>query len=178
LGASSITGIDANEFTVREDDCNGKALAVGGQCQVWVRFVPTNAGTRTATLSTPEQGGGSESVPLSGYAYGGTTAVNLQSDPGDWVGAGKTYAYSPSNATITASGNRELVHFAIRGNNGDWWDAWFEAGNGDILVPGDTYNAVRYPFNGRGPGIDFDGSGRGLQHHHRAVHGHKRVVRW
>jgi hypothetical protein len=161
FGKSSIMGDDPADFNVREDDCNGKTLAAGSQCQVWVRFVPTDPGDRDAELSIPEQGGDGVSVPLSGFVYGGTTSAKLVSDPGDWVGAGETYSYDPGNATIVASGDREYVGFSIDGDNGDWWSAEFEAGNGDILVPGDTYSATRYPFNGTGPGMDFSGNGRG-----------------
>jgi hypothetical protein len=49
----------------------------------------------------------------------------------------------------------------VNGNNGDWWSMDFEAPSGDILSPGTTYNAVRYPFNNGGAGMDISGQGRG-----------------
>ncbi|MFL5884505.1 MAG: hypothetical protein ACJ77M_05495 [Thermoleophilaceae bacterium] len=159
--ASSIGGPDPGDFSVREDDCSGHAVAAGATCQVWVRFVPTAAGNRDASLTLTDSGGNRYSVPLQGYAYGGTTRVNMLSDSGDYIGAGQNWSYTPSNAVITLTGTRSHVTFGVSGDNGDWWTADFAAPSGDILAPGSTFNATRYPFNNGGAGMDISGNGRG-----------------
>ena len=161
FGSSSTSGPDAADFTVGQDDCKGQELTAGSQCQVWVGFDPASAGSKSAALSIPEQGGGSMTVALSGFVYGGTTAATLQSDPGDWIGAGESYSYSPANARLAAWGERQIVHFGISGDNGDRWEATFDAGDGGTIVPGATYEVFDYPADDTGPGVDFEGNGRG-----------------
>jgi len=160
IGTVSIAGASPGAYTKRVDECSGRTLAAGATCEVWVRFVPDGAGTRLARLRIPV-GDVTHDVELQGFAYGGRTRVIMHSDPGDYIGGGQDWAYRPENATIAAGGSRQRAGFSIDGDNGDWWYGDFVAGSGDILVPGDTYAATRYPFNGSGPGMSVDGEGRG-----------------
>jgi hypothetical protein len=137
------------------------ALTAGEACQVWVRFLPRDPGTRRAALQLRGSNGFTQAVPLEAFVFDGRTQLLMESDPGDWVGAGQTYRYSPADATIGAWGNRRFVRFSIDAANGDWWHGEFAAPEGDILVPGETFTARRYPFNGPGAGIDVSGNGRG-----------------
>jgi hypothetical protein len=160
IGSVSIAGAHPADFPKRLDECSGRTLAAGGVCEVWLRFVPTVAGTRTARVRIPV-GDVTHDVELQGFAYGGRTRVIMRSDPGDYIGQGQTWSYTPQNASIAVGGSRQRASFGIDGDNGDWWYGDFVAGGGDILVPGDTYQATRYPFNGTGPGMSVDGEGRG-----------------
>jgi Ca2+-binding RTX toxin-like protein len=160
MGAATLAGDAAGDFAIRLDECAGQSLPAGGMCDVWVRFRPATAGTRTAVLRIPEDGRVHE-IALQGFAYGGRTGVHMDSDAGDYIGQGQTWDYTPANASIAAGGSRQYVSFGLDGANGDWWYADFTAGQGDILVPGSTYSATRYPFNGTGPGMSVDGQGRG-----------------
>jgi hypothetical protein len=160
LTGVSIVGGNASDFLVRSDECSGETLPPGGSCQVWVRFVPSAAGTRLSTLRVT--GGGTQrDISLQGFAFGGTTRVNMTSDSGDYIGQGRPWSYTVANSLIAAGGIRQHVGFGIDGADGSWWYADFVPGRGDILAPGTYLNATRYPFNGDGPGLDVSGNGRG-----------------
>src|SRR3954453_7354539 len=161
FAGTSVGGPNPGDFPVREDDCSGHSLIAGATCQVWVRFVPSAPGNRDAALTLVDSAGGRHTLPLQGYAYGGTPRVTMQSDSGDYIGAGQNWSYTPANAVITLTGNRSHVTFGVSGDNGDWWTADFAASSGDILSPGSTFNATRYPFNNGGAGMDVSGNGRG-----------------
>ncbi len=159
IAATSIQGDHPQDFQVRDDGCTGQRLAAGASCEVWVRFVPTSAGSRSGLLRVTNDDGSHEATALQGFAYGGHTQVSLVSDPGDWVGGGSQYSYEPASARITASGNRQHVGFRVDGADGSWWYGDFAAAGGDLLAPG-RYEATRYPLNGSGPGVDVGGNGR------------------
>ena len=163
INGVSVTGANTADFAVRADECSGLALTAGDACQVWLRFVAKASGVRQATLHITDATGGAYDVTLQGFAYGGTTAVTMASDSGDYIGQGQTWSYSLTNGDqIGMGGGRSYAGFGVNGANGDWWSAEFVPAAGDILVAGETYsNATRYPFNGSGPGLDVSGMGRG-----------------
>ena len=161
ITGASIAGENGGDFVKRLDDCSGKTLGAGGTCEVWVRFVPTAAGTRTGVLDIADSAGHHYRTSLQGFSYGGTTKAVMTSDSGDYIGQGQTWSYSPANATLAASGSRQGVYFGISGNNGDWWTAEFTAPSGDIIAPGTYENASRASFSGGGAGMDVSGNGRG-----------------
>jgi hypothetical protein len=158
---ASLGGDSPGDFAIRLDECSGRSLVAGQSCQVWVRYQPGVAGTRLATLHVGDSGGSDYPIDLQGFSYGGTTRLTMTSDSGDYIGQGKTWSYTPANATISAGGSRRVIGFGIDSATGDWWNGTFAAGDGDILAAGSTYAATRYPFNGSGAGIDISGNGRG-----------------
>ncbi len=87
--------------------------------------------------------------------------IRLQSDPGDWVGAGGNYDYSQANTAITLNANLTHLSFNLRGDQ--WWYGEFQLPNTTSrMQPGTYANAQRYPFNDPDhPGIDWTGEGRG-----------------
>lgn len=158
----AVTGLNAADFAVRADECTGVPLAGGDRCQVWLRFTPSVAGPRVASLLVRSSDGQRRRVALDGFGQGGLTTFTMDSETGDWVGGGDQYDYAPDNATIAVSGTRQHISASVGGDNGDWWDADFDAPDGDILATGITFRHVaRYPFNGGGPGMDISGNGRG-----------------
>ncbi|MFL5737909.1 MAG: hypothetical protein ACJ76P_11300 [Actinomycetota bacterium] len=160
LGSSHLRGADPDAFAVRVDACDGQTVQPGSSCPVFVRFIPLTAGPFTALLKIPDSTGHLRRVPLDGFAIGGRTSVSLRSDAGDYIGGGRDYQYGPGNATITASGTYEHLGGNIQSKAEDWtWS--FDAPDGDVLAPGSTYHARRYPFNGIGAGMNFYGEGRG-----------------
>src|SRR5207244_1316720 len=67
----AITGTNAGDFA-QTHTC-GTSLAAGASCSINVTFKPTASGTRTATLSISDNGGGSpQSVPLTGTGVAGS----------------------------------------------------------------------------------------------------------
>ncbi len=144
IASAQLAGADAAWFAIRLDDCSGKSLAAGSACEVWVRYVPTGPGTKAATLRLRDSAGAGYDVPLQGFTHGGRTQLTMTSDPGDSIGGGATWSYTPANAVIGASGTRRHIGFGIDGDGGDWWYGGFSAPSGDILAAGSTYeNAAR-----------------------------------
>jgi len=66
-GAITITrgGADASQFTVVSTTCAAGIPANNG-CTISVRFTPTSAGPKTATLNVSATPGGFDSYPISG----------------------------------------------------------------------------------------------------------------
>ena len=157
----SIVGSNPRDFAVRSNECSGRTLAVGASCQVWMRYVPTAAGTRVAVLRAVDASGRRRDVALQGFSYGGRTRVVMTSDPGDYIGGGRSWSYTWANGRIGASGSRQYLGFGVIGADGSDFSADFVPAAGDILAPGRYANATRYPFNGTGPGLSISGNGRG-----------------
>ncbi len=101
------------------------------------------------------------------------TFVSMLSDPdvGDYVGGYRTLYYYPDNAIIGISGNAEwlTVQVKVLGPDG-YYDNWedeyynleFAAPRGERLHTGLYLGAERAAFReGRRPGIDIGGDGRG-----------------
>lgn len=156
----AVHGDHPGDFPIRVDECSGRSLPAGGSCQVWLRFAATAPGTRTAALEVAA-GGRTYATALQGFSYGGTTKVTMHSDPGDYIGGGRDWSYTPANSTVGIGGGREHVSFGIDGGDGSWWSGDFDPPQGDIIAPGPYENATRYPFNGTGAGLDVGGNGRG-----------------
>jgi hypothetical protein len=157
--ATSVAGPNASEFTVTADECKGKTVAAGASCRVLVRFAPSAAGTRTATLRLTDAAGRTAEVPLQGWDHGGTTRLTMQSDAGDFIGAGKTYDYTPANARFSIEGSAQLVSWYVR--MGDTWAGELAPSPGGALAPGRFAPAARYPYNDGNAGLDVHGAGRG-----------------
>ena len=89
----------------------------------------------------------------------GATFVYLDSKPGDYIGLGRTWLFTPSQGgPITAfAGGTGFVELTA---GGFYYD--FEARETQSLVVGTYEGATRYPFNGPSePGLSVFGNGRG-----------------
>jgi hypothetical protein len=94
------------------------------------------------------------------------TSVTMTSQPGDFIGQGQTYDFTPANSAITA-------HFLTNGvittgvevdvsASGQSWTLDFAAPSPGYLVPGTYTGVARWPFQPAGvPGLDVSGDGRG-----------------
>ena len=160
VSSAQVAGVAAKDFLVRSDECSGVTLQPGDGCQVYLRFVPTVAGPRIARLRLTTSTN-LVKVQLDGFAIGGRTQLAMKSDPGDYIGQGLTYLYTPATDSIAVVGGRTHVGGGINAGDGSWWYYDFVPPAGDILTTGATYNATRYPFNGNGAGMDISGNGRG-----------------
>jgi hypothetical protein len=87
----------------------------------------------------------------------------MVSDPGDYIGGGQTYYFTPADGSFFATGF--LGGVTIRFNTpsySEWWYLDFAARDGEPLVVGSYPDAERYPFQGPGhPGLSIVGDGRG-----------------
>jgi hypothetical protein len=162
VSSVALGGPDAASFSIRLDQCTGASLAADAGCQVFVRFNPSVGGERMASLLVTDDDGTTVAVPLSGFGFSGVTGMDLQSDPGDFVGGGLPSSYDTSDAKITAVGTRQGLRFSVSGDDGTYMTADFVPGDGDILAAGTTYRgAAREPFNNQGTGMDVSGNGVG-----------------
>lgn len=94
------------------------------------------------------------------------TAINLQSDPGDYIGQGQNYSYTDDNAEITYSRNYDNgIRILIRNLPNEPSLSWTlnMAAIGEVeLVAGEYLGAQRFPVpNAQSPGLSFSGQGRG-----------------
>lgn len=89
----------------------------------------------------------------------GATFVFLDSQPGDYIGGGREYLFTPEDGgPITASSNGgTFISFRAGGFRYE-----FESSSGDVLEVGAYEEATRYPFNALSePGLSVSGNGRG-----------------
>ncbi len=159
----ALDGPGASDYSIRLDQCTGETVAASTGCDVFARYAPTSPGTSASAYLAVRMTDSTEvDVALSGFAYGGTTRMDLRSDPGDYIGGGVNSSYDETTANITAYGTREAVSFSVSGYDGTYMTASFVPGKNDILVPGATYTqASRAPFANGGTGLEVDGNGRG-----------------
>lgn len=87
--------------------------------------------------------------------------VRLESDAGDWIGAGESYSYTQENAVISVTASAGLLSVAIEGD--EWWYGDFQLpGDLERLEPGTWTGLQRYPFHDPAEGgLDWSGEGRG-----------------
>ncbi len=108
-------------------------------------------------------------MALACVSHSQTTVFYYTSEPGTWVGQGKTDLITPKEWSIAArvpypnTTVREQIQFNFKklDNSPNWWTVSFAAPAGNVLEVGKTYQATRFPFQTTGAGLDFSGSGRG-----------------
>jgi VCBS repeat-containing protein len=104
-----------------------------------------------------------EDTTLNVAALAGTSTLTMNSQPGDWVGAGRTYSFSSATGTFGVYGGINLLDFSYQDHNpNEWWYLDFQAPQGSALTPGSYPNAQRAGFGPANlPGMDIFGDGRG-----------------
>lgn len=141
-----------NAIDIRfEQHCEGSPAALRGEIH-W----------RAGDMTSPS---GPSSIPAGLWEPSPGTTPNdgnymyLQSDVGDWIGAGGTYLYSASEIAVAAIGGR----LSITINGAQTWRGNFQAMNTlSALEPGYYGNLQRYLFhNPTIGGLDWSGEGRG-----------------
>ena len=156
---TGVVGKGRKAFPIRLDECRAHTLHAGDACEVWLRF-HAGAGTKRAKLRVVDSSGRRYGASLQGFNWGGKTRMALHSDPGDFIGQGRDWLYTPRDATIAAGGSREHVSFDTSSNT--FWTGDFSPASGDILTAGTTYKgAQRDAFRGSAPGLEVTGDGRG-----------------
>jgi hypothetical protein len=109
LGSGSLGGNDPGDFALAAETCSSRPLAFGQSCTISVRFTPAVAGSRTASLTVPDNEPGEHlPIALSGTGVAanagptgpmGTTGAQGATGPTGAVGAsGQTGARGPAGA--------------------------------------------------------------------------------
>src|SRR5262249_27211050 len=92
----------------------------------------------------------------------GVTLLTMVSQPGDYIGQGQSYSYTPQTGTFTANRNFDNGVSLYYSGGGHSWNLDFAAPNDATLTPGTYANATRWPFQASGvPGLNVSGDGRG-----------------
>jgi hypothetical protein len=120
------------------------------------------AAVLVATASIATALGGPLATPAA--ADDQNTAWYMRSEPGDYVGRGQTWYYQPSTAIISAEGDAREVVLSVDGINGRIWTARLAAPEGEELLAGSTYTAMRDPSGPDIAAMDVHGAGRGCNH--------------
>ena len=130
-------------------NCDGRSAALRGTI-VWGANDPTQpAGAVTPVPASLWKAAASATPASGGYVY-------LQSDAGDYIGAGKTYLYTGSPAP-QVSGDSSKLSIAVGG-----WNGTFVPMQNTALQAGYYPDLIRYPFhNPAKGGLSWDGNGRG-----------------
>ena len=154
---TSVTYVNGVIVDIRmnfEQYCDGASVPLRGEIHWYFddqTYPPPPVNPPPTSLWRPPAG----ATPDAGnYVY-------LESEVGDYIGAGNTYLYTPDVAEITGSGSNRNFRIFVRGN-----ESW----NGNIegmdfferLEPGYYPDVKRYPFHNyvKG-GLEWDGEGRG-----------------
>jgi hypothetical protein len=88
-------------------------------------------------------------------------SVNLQSDPGDFIGAGGAYSYTQANADIFVSASGGNLTVRVEGDQ-HWTGEFLVPNTLNKLQPGSYNNAQPWPSQSFGTGsITWFGEGRG-----------------
>ena len=100
-------------------------------------------------------------VPAQGITPATDNYVYLESEPGDYIGAGANYLYTGATAVVTVNAANARLSVGINGNEG--WNGDFQAMSSISLLEIGYYPDVqRYPFhNPTKGGLSWSGEGRG-----------------
>ena len=123
---TSITGTQANQFTIVTDGCNGMTLPAAGSCNIVARFAPSSSGAKSASLSATASPGGTINSSLDGM---GLSPASLSVSPGTQnfgdviTGNGSTQVFTLTNTGGVASGvpspsigGADMAMFSISSN--------------------------------------------------------------
>jgi hypothetical protein len=115
---------------------------------------PTPAPTPAPAPSGPWSAPSGATPPSGNYIY-------LQSDNGDYIGAGRTYLYINGNALIKMSTNGLQIDVSVQGNQ-NWRGGFLLPSSAGTLQTGTFQNLTRTPFADRAVGgVEWSGDGRG-----------------
>ena len=91
------------------------------------------------------------------------TFISLDSQPGDWVGQGQQYNFTPADGTFTVQGSSNSITVAFNTSDfSQFWYLTFSAPTGQALTRSVYEGAQRAAFHAPPkPGIDVSGDGRG-----------------
>lgn len=153
------------ELSYQWTQSGGPAVALAGANSAVASFtapdIPPGGAVLTFVLTVTDANGHSDSTTISVRLYDTAdprTRVALRSTAGDYIGAGRTYAYDESNASISVQLGGAL-QISIDGWEG--WTARLAVPSNGPWAAGMYPAATRYPFQSPlRPGLSFSGEGR------------------
>src|SRR5262249_20383121 len=86
--------------------------------------------------------------------------IKLESEAGDYIGAGRIYEYTQANAIITVTGTGGHLALSVNGDEG-WTGDFMTPTSKPFLEPGRYDGVALYPLNDPAKGgLDWFGEGR------------------
>jgi len=98
IGTISVTGTNANEFSIQNDNCSTQTLTPLGTCTVDIVFSPTSEGSKSANLSIPSN---DPDTPQSNVQLTGVGMVETHTIT---ASAGSNGSISPSGVVTVDNG--------------------------------------------------------------------------
>ncbi|HYR99643.1 MAG TPA: hypothetical protein VEO58_11545 [Gemmatimonadales bacterium] len=148
---TSLTAIDLSF----EQHCEGLPAALRGSIH-WRADDPT----RPPGPVTPVPAGLWHPAPGETPTTG--NFIYLRSDPGDYIGGGVNYTYTPATATVALTTSPGRLTVAVGGSNVfDSWDGVFGAMNTRSTLEVGYYPDLERFVNPTRGGLDWSGAGRG-----------------
>lgn len=151
----TYVGETLTAFDVRfEQHCGGAEPALHGK----IHWDASDTTSPPGPVMPPP---GSLWEPAPGATPATGNYVYLESQPGDYIGAGGTYLYTPATAQIVP--NLTGAEFSISVNGNESWGGFFQGMNTlSRLEPGYYGGLLRHPFhNPTKGGLEWGGQGRG-----------------
>ncbi|MDM0040998.1 hypothetical protein QTH89_02445 [Variovorax sp. J22G21] len=155
VDAVSYSGTQLRSIDLRfEQHCEGDASALRGK----IHWIADDTSTAPGPINPPPAG---LWAPAAGATPSSGSYVYLVSEPGDFVGEGKSYTYSGANASLGVTTNGGKLSLNVTGDQN--WRGDFAAMNTlTLLQPGYYGDLQRYPFhNAVKGGLSWSGEGRG-----------------
>ena len=95
-------------------------------------------------------------------AFGQVTVLQLDSEPGDYIGAGQQLTLTPLDGNFSVSTNFDGGVSVNFGGGTHRWNLDFAPRQGEAFAVGAYTGATRFPFQGpQEPGLSVTGDGRG-----------------
>ena len=154
-----LLGDSAADAQIRVDQCTGAPVVAGEACSVYVRFTPSAAGVRRATLRATDAAGRSTEVPLEIFARGGDTSYQVTSTMRA-TQEGLSPVMPPGTLTydtkadyrVTSDDSRLHISFVANLNN--LWTMDFAPPKGQALQVGRYAGARYYSDRGDSAGLN------------------------
>jgi hypothetical protein len=159
-----VEGVNAGDFVVSSDGCEGAVLGAAARCQLSVKAKPTAPGDRAAELVITDSSGAKTFTSLAVHAeplLEKSSATMVSTGVADWIGKGEARLFTAPPGAVYVSGGLGHVEVSAAGEAGEFtFD--FAPPSGSQLEVGEYTGAQRYPFEPKGvPGLSVAGNGRG-----------------
>jgi hypothetical protein len=149
----TVSGYAAGDYRVTGHNCSGKVLAPRASCALSLSFAPSAAGPRNAALRF-KLGATAVQVPLDALVPVGATSLTMSSQPGDFVGEGKTWNFNVTNAGFYFEASPTGLTQFVQQDGGWVWTASLAPATGHTLAVGNYPAAAK-----QGPGNALDVGG-------------------
>jgi len=151
----TYSGNTLTALTLRfEQRCENGAAALRGM----VRLMPGDTTTPPGPVNPPPAG---LWAPPAGVTPASGDYVYLESNSGDYIGAGATFTYTRANALLSFSSSGARLAVAVTGDQ-SWRGAFLAMSSLARLQPGYYGDLQREPFsNPTKGGLEWSGEGRG-----------------